>query len=336
MTYTEFIPSYWHAHTFRAMGSEITLWVETADDAAAEIALTDAETLFANNEQTLSRFRPESELSQLNAHCGQWVSLSPLLWDLLNRSLTLADHTQGYFDPTTLNALKQAGYKNSFDRALMGEMDEPAISPSRPDRFLKPVRSVATNSWRDIQLDARSQAVCLPPDLPLDLGGIAKGYTAQQAVERLQATGPCLVDAGGDLVAGLAPTGYAGWPVAISSPWVDETREPTDLFTLWLAESSLATSGIDYRRWSLKGRLAHHIINPFTSQPADTDALTVTVMMPDAAAAEAWATATLITGSIGLDTLVAQDIPGLIITQDGRILVTSTMNHYLTQLQTNH
>jgi thiamine biosynthesis lipoprotein len=326
-TYTDFIPATWHNHTFRAMGSEIAVWVETMDDAAATTALVQVKTLFARNEQALSRFRPDSELSRLNARCGHWVEVLPLLWDLLNQSLALAEQTNGYFDPTTLKALQQAGYVNSFNHTPPG---------SRPDRFLKPVRSVVPEvngggNWRDIQLDTRSRTVYLPPHLPIDLGGIAKGYTAQQAVELLQDVGPCLVDAGGDLVAGLAPTGYAGWPVAISSPWSDEA-EPTDLFTLWLEEASLATSGIDYRRWVQEGRMAHHIINPFTHQPAATDALTVTILMRDAAAAEAWATATLITGSAGLDTLLAYEIPGLVITQEGSILATPVMHHHLTPI----
>ncbi len=330
-TYTDFIPATWHTHTFRAMGSEINAWVETTDDAAAAASLAQVESLFAHNEQALSRFRPDSELSRLNAHGGQWVEVSPLLWDLLNQSLALAEQTHGYFDPTTLKALQQAGYVNSFSRAS---------SSSRPDRFLKPVRSVVPEvnnggNWRDIQLDARARTVYLPPHLPVDLGGIAKGVTAQQAVELLRDVGPCLVDAGGDLVAGLAPTGYAGWPVAISSPWSDEV-EPIDLFTLWLEEASLATSGIDYRRWQQNGQVAHHIINPFTHQPAATDALTVTVMLRDAAAAEAWATATLITGSAGLPTLLAHEIPGLVITQEGSILITPVLHSHLTPITTLH
>jgi thiamine biosynthesis lipoprotein ApbE len=78
--------------------------------------------------------------------------------------------------------------------------------------------------------------------------------------------------------------------------------------------------------------MAHHIINPFTHQPAATDALTVTILMRDAAAAEAWATATLITGSTGLDTLLAHEIPGLVITQEGSILATLNMHRHLTPI----
>lgn len=320
MTYSEFIPSYWHSHTFRAMGSQITLWLETIDDPAVDIAWARVETLFADNEQALSRFRPESELARLNARCGQWVSVSPLMWDLLNITLALAERTCGYFDPTILTALERAGYRKSFDRSAMSVETRP--SPA----------SLVSGSWRDIKLDEDSLAVYLPPGMAVDLGGIAKGYTAQQAVELLRATGPCLVDAGGDLVAGPPPTGYAGWPVAVTSPWVSEASEPEDLFTLWLAETSLATSGIDYRRWSDNGRISHHIINPYTGRPADTDAWTVSILDKEAAAAEAWATATLITGSDGLNTLEDNGILGLVITQDGQILTTPGLNQYLMPL----
>ncbi len=315
-TNTDFIPAIWQTHTFRAMGSQITLWLETAEEVAARAAFQRIEMLFGANEQALSRFRPDSELSWLNGRCGQWTAVSPLLWTLLNKALELAQSTNGYFDPTTLQALEQAGYSQSFNREAMSV---PAYITTM----------AATSSWRDIRLDELCQTVWLPPDRPVDFGGIAKGYTAEQAANLLRDFGPCLVDAGGDLVAGAAPTGYSGWPVAIGSPWSEGSSQATDLFTLSLAEATLATSGIDYRRWSQNGRLAHHIIDPYSGCPAETDALTVTILNRNAATAEAWATATLIRGTAGLESLLDNDLVGLVMTQDGRVLVTPEMNQQL-------
>ena len=317
MTNNNFMPAIWQTHTFRAMGSQITLWLEMAEEVAAQAAFHQVEMLFESNEQALSRFRPDSELSRLNGRCGQWTAVSPLMWNLLNKALELAQNTNGYFDPTTLRALEQAGYIQSFNRSAMNGLEQ----------MTTPLTSAS--GWQDILLDERSQSIWLPPDRPIDLGGIAKGYTAEQATDLLEDIGPCLVDAGGDLVAGAAPAGYAGWPVAIASPWSETTSQTADLFTLWLANATLATSGIDYRRWSQNGRLAHHIIDPFSGYPAETDALTVTILNQSAATAEAWATATLINGTAGLDILLDNDMLGLVMTQDGRVLVTPEMNQYL-------
>ncbi len=231
----------WLQHSFRAMGSQINLWLETCSQMDAEAAFADVEILFEKNEQALSRFRVDSELSQLNANTGCWQSVSPLFWQVLLMALGMSAVTNGRFDPTVLHALEEAGYDVSF-----GMLD---TAVSNPEFFT----SGSTN-WTHIQLDPQRQAVWLPPGVGLDFGGIAKGYTAQQAVDILNEYGPCLVDAGGDLVAGVAPLMKPGWPVAIASPWMPEN----DLFQLWLADEAMATSGIDYRRWERNGRFAHH------------------------------------------------------------------------------
>jgi thiamine biosynthesis lipoprotein len=174
------------------------------------------------------------------------------------------------------------------------------------------------------------RSVYLPRGVRVDLGGIAKGYTAQQAVELLRPFGPCLIDAGGDLAAGDAPDGFPGWPVAVGMPWMGEGVETADLFSSWLANGTLATSGVDYRKWQREGGYAHHLIDPATGQPAATDGLTVTVLAGDAGTAEAWATATLVAGSeAGMDALLDADLAGLMVLEDGRILATPSMDSFI-------
>ncbi len=74
----------------------------------------------------------------------------------------------------------------------------------------------------------------------------------------------------------------------------------------------------------------HHLIDPLTGISANTDGLTVTVLADGAAQAEAWATAALVAGSaLGMDSLLDYDLAGLMITQNGRILVTPDMEQQL-------
>lgn len=290
----------WPEHRFRAMGSAMGLWVE-ADQPLAREAFGQVEALFAANERVLSRFDPASELSRLNARSGQWVNISPLLRDVLDRALALAKETSGLFDPTILPALEAAGYTHSFELIASGNIVWAPESPTYPK-----------GRWAEIKLDG--QHVYLPQDVRIDLGGIAKGYTAGQAVDWLRRLGPCLVDAGGDVVAGEAPTGMPGWPVSLTAPWTGDDVTEQHLLMVWLRQASIATSGIDWRRWLHRGRSAHHLIDPRSGRPAETDVLTATVLDADPARAEGWATAALVLGMEGgMATLSDGDMAGALV-----------------------
>jgi FAD:protein FMN transferase len=155
--------------------------------------------------------------------------------------------------------------------------------------------------------------------------GLAKGHTAQRVAAYLSHWGPCLVDAGGDLAAGTAPHGLPGWPVAVAAPSARDA-DPPDLFHLWLTHASLATSGIDYRRWHQHGQVVHHLIDPRSGGPADTDALTVSVMAQDAVQAEGWATAALVAGrDEGLALLARQGLAGAVVDFQHDLLLTPAM-----------
>lgn len=175
-----------------------------------------------------------------------------------------------------------------------------------------PVRTIA---W-----DAGNRQIYLPPGVGLDFGGVAKGWAAQQAVRRLRAYGPALVDAGGDIaISGLQRDGE-GWPVGVADPF----QPGADIGVLNLASGGVATSGIDYRRWQQGGAWKHHIIDPRTGQPAETDLLSVTVIAPSLLEAEMAAKTALISGSQdGLAWLAAQPgLEGLLVLQSRQQLFT--------------
>jgi len=309
--------SEWPHHRFLAMGTQIDLWVE-ADPSGAEAAFAEAEGCFRDAEAALSRFDPASELSRLNARSGEWVPVSRLLWDVLVQALDFAAETDGIFDPTVLGALKAAGYDRSFTQ--IGSGGQAAGGGGRAQM----------GRWREVEADPAAQAVWLPPGVGLDFGGIAKGYTAEWAARWLGVWGPGLVDAGGDLVAGDAPHGKPGWPVTVLAPRVEGQLSDTTLASLALKDGALATSGIDHRFWLVDGRPAHHIIDPRTGQPADTDALTVTVIAPGGSAAEVWAKVALIGGvEQGMSLLSQRDIPALIVDQSRTLHVSPLMQAQL-------
>lgn len=289
------------------------MWLE-APATIAQPALAAAEALFRANEAALSRFLPSSELSQVNGRCGQWTAVSPLFWAVLTEALRLAADTNGLFDPTLLKALEQAGYNRSFELL--------EANPSAPDSggwLAKP----HLGRWSEVECDPERRAVRLPHGVGLDFGGIAKGYTAAQAVADLSAWGACLVSAGGDVTAGEPPDGWPGWPVAL-----ENAHDGGDVWTIWLANATLATSGQDYRRWQINGRSAHHLINPTTGQPAESDVLTATVWSPQATHAEAWAKTALILGcGQGAEAVESHGLAAAFVTTDNHITLTPLMHH---------
>lgn len=299
------VPHPWPTHQFRAMGSQIHLWLD-GEEAQANPFFRRVEALFRRVEARLTRFAGHSELSRLNARPEAWVPVSALLWDLLQHALRLARETGGLFDPTLLPALEAAGYTASFEE----------LAQARP----APAGGARPGCWADLRLDPERRAVWLPAGARLDLGGIGKGYTAQLAVDLLGTAGPALVDAGGDLVAGAAPRGFPGWPVGVAAPGGEAAP---DLFHLWLAHSALATSGTDYRCWQQAGEPAHHLIDPASGRPAQSDVITATVLAPEATTAEAWATAALIAGrERGLALLLERGLAGALTGPLGRTVLT--------------
>jgi thiamine biosynthesis lipoprotein len=291
---------------FRAMGCEMNLWL-VADTPTAAVQLAAARAFIEATEAHLSRFRPESELSRLNARSGEPVVVSPLLYQVVEVALGGSRRTYGLYDPTVITALEAAGYERSFASVLDTEA---------PPRLV----SLPLAGWRDIRLDQKRRSIILPRGLRLDLGGVAKAWTADRVADQLAPYGPCLVDAGGDIALRGALPRVTGWPIGVADP----RRPDTDLACLLLRDHAVVTSGVDHRRWQRGGCLQHHIIDPRTHRPADTDLLAVTIVAADAAVANVHAVATLVLGAqAGLVYLRKQEgVEGLLVCRNGELLPT--------------
>ncbi|MEZ4519332.1 MAG: FAD:protein FMN transferase [Chloroflexota bacterium] len=102
------------------------------------------------------------------------------------------------------------------------------------------------------------------------------------------------------------------------------------MFPLWLVNGTMATSGTDYRRWQRNGNLAHHVIDPRTSLPSETDLLTATVLARAAVRAETWATAALVAGSTtALEALTGMGLAAALVDQQGGLMLTSALEPYI-------
>ena len=263
-------------HVFHAMGTEVELFVQgSAGDRWDEIEME-----FERLEQSMSRFRPDSELSRLNRD-GRIVG-SPSLVEVVTAAVEARESSGGLFDPTVHDAVVAAGYDRTFECLA--------------DR--RPVLNGGAPCGGEV--DVIGSRITLSSGVRLDLGGIAKGYAADRAVELLAESGPSLVNAGGD----IAVRGGA-WPVGV------KTADGT--ITLLLEGGALATSGSDRRRWAVDGGTAHHLVDPRTGRPAETDLLRATVVAGSAVEAEVLAKTAFLGGVV--------DAPRVLVTRDGRTIL---------------
>ena len=270
------------ARSFRAMNTSVEASVcapqERKNEAAG--ALDEVQRLFQSVEETLSRFEPGSELSQLNSSGGQPFRATPLLFEVVSLSLEAARLSGGIFDPTVLLALIAAGYDRSFEKLETRPLPRSSVAgPVRP-------------GWREIELRPQTREIVLPPGVGLDLGGIGKGWAVDRACSGLTCFPGFAVDAGGDIGVGGSQADGSPWTVAVEDPF----EKDRDLTVLNLREGAVCTSSTRRRSWTRVRQRRHHIIDPRTGAPADSGAASVTILAASAVKAEVAAKVALILG----------------------------------------
>jgi thiamine biosynthesis lipoprotein len=234
-----------------------------------------AKAAFARVEQLnniFSDYEFDSELSALSrsAGKGQAVKVSPELWHVLSRAHDLARESGGAFDITV-------GPFVSLWRKARREQ-------KMPDAAKLEAAGVAVG-WEKLRLDPKNRsAELLVSGMRLDLGGIAKGYALDQALQVLRARkiSQALVSGGGDLVVGDPPNGKGGWRVEL--PPLDASNAPPAQF-VELRNAALSTSGDLYQRLEIDGKRYSHIVDPRTGIGL-TDHSLVTVIAPDGITAD--------------------------------------------------
>lgn len=321
----------WNGYSFKAMNTKIQTWLYSQTDVGV---LVDVQRLFNSFEKRLSRFDPGSELSKLNACTDGLFEASPTLLDAVETALWAAEITGGLYDPTILTELRQAGYDRSFETIpqavpLTGT-GLARLQLRQPAQRVVGAVLARPYTFRSIWLDHPNREIHKPPAVQLDLGGMGKGWTVDRAADRLQGLGPFLINAGGDIYAYQSPPARTGWDIDLIHP-----LKPTHFMArVQLHHRALATSTIARRRWQHNGQMMHHLIDPRTGRPAQTDALSVSVVADRTVMAEIFAKVALILGApAGLAYLERlPDVEGLIYTAASEIIYTSGFGPILDRL----
>ncbi|MGA7192516.1 MAG: FAD:protein FMN transferase [Anaerolineales bacterium] len=270
-------------------------------------------------ERRFSRFQQASELSQLNRSAGKWFNASPEMLDVLQKARKFFDLTNGLFDPSVLPDLMRVGYDRSMDEI---RAQNSIVSSAGSARTPK-------TDFRELELDLNSSRVRLSRNMQLDFGGIAKGWIVDQAVILLSHySEACAVNAGGDMrFIGHSPIGL-GWPVELEDP-----RDASQsIARLTINHGAVATSSVAKRTWKQGELNRHHLIDPRTGEPAQSDWLCATVIADDTVTAEVYAKALLIGRPAEVEKLTAyNNIVYLIVDREGALHGSLNSKEYLSE-----
>ncbi len=286
------------------MGTPAEITVVAKDKKSAYEAIDAAFSEIRRIEQLMSRHKPESALSRLNQRAGEEsVETDRELLYLIAESIRLSRLSRGAFDITVAPLIEAYG----FNKAIEGDF----TLPSR-EEIAKSLDLVGSDK---IIIDDENNRVRFSlPGMKLDLGGIAKGYAVDRAIEVLKQReiDKALVNLGGNIFALSSPR-EKGWQIGMQHPEIKDR--------IWakieLKGEAVATSG-DYERFfTAKGKRYGHIINPKTGRPAGA-VLSATIVASSALEADGLSTAVFVLGAQeGMELIESIDgVEGVIITKD--------------------
>ena len=262
------------------MGSRFGIVLYAENEATARQA---AEAAFARVEELngiLSDYDPQSELRRLcDQPAGTAVAVSDDLLAVLTRGQRLSAQSDGAFD-VTVGPVVRLWRRARRQQAL-------------PDADLL-AEARARVGHRLVRVDSRQQTVTLAKDaMRLDLGGIAKGYAVDAALEVLRARkiAIALVDGGGDIAVSGAPPDRDGWRLAIAP--LDADRAVSQFLTL--SDGAVATSGDAFQFVEIGGKRYSHIVDPRTGIGLSIHS-SVTIVAADCTTADALATTVSVLG----------------------------------------
>jgi len=254
-----------------------------------------------------------SDISRINAAAGKTpINVHEDLFYVIEKAKYFAQLSEGAFDPTVGPLVSLWGIgKNSH------------IPSQEEIENLLPLIN-----WRNIELDASAYTVFLKLEgMALDLGAIAKGYAADEAVRIAKQAGVTrgIIDLGGNVFVFGEKKDKTLWKVGIQNP---NERRGDAIGFLQTTEKTIVTSGIYERYFEENGKSYHHIFDPFQGYPAQNGLLSVTVITDNSMNADALSTAVFVLGYKAGSALI-KTLPGtdaVFIFEDKSIKTTAGVN----------
>nr|WP_162156370.1 FAD:protein FMN transferase [[Eubacterium] cellulosolvens] len=251
------------------------------NDERAEELLDGCFELCEEMESTLSAQKEGSELYRLNHRSEQAVEVSEPLADCIRRGLEFCELSEGAFDITILPV-----------RELWDFETEDHVSAVPKEEEIK--RELERVDYRKVHIDGQTVTFDAA-DTMIDLGGIAKGYISERLRKYLKGEGctSAMINLGGNVSALGTKPGGKSWVVGIQKPFSDRGEILT---TVEAEDQAVISSGIYERYFRANGQFYHHILDPKTGYPAETDLNQVTIIGGDDTACDALATIGIVLG----------------------------------------
>jgi thiamine biosynthesis lipoprotein len=258
--------------------STITLYGWSGDEKPIE----DIFTMLYGIDARMSAISEESEISAISGRTGTPAKVSKDTFELIEYAKKISAETEGAFDITIRPVVSLWGIGTENTRVPGSEEIDAAL---------------LSVGYEGIILDKAMSAVTLSKKgMRLDLGGIAKGFACDKAVEIFKNADVRhgVIDMGGNVyVYGLKPDGSL-WKVGVKNPLAGENGY---FCVVEAADRAIVTSGVYERFFESDGKFYHHIMNPRTGRPVDNGLISVTVISESSTQADALSTACFVLGA---------------------------------------
>jgi thiamine biosynthesis lipoprotein len=269
------------AYSFRSMGTYANVTLVTADSVASAPYARAAQAVFERVDSLMSNWTTTSEIARLNRESGSGaVPVQSEVAFVIDAALRAWRESERAFDITVEPLVRAWGFLGGPRRVPpQAELDE----------------AFTRVGSQHLAFDAAARSLRFGrAGMKIDLGGIAKGHAVAAAAETLRALGvrDALVDISGNMAALGTPAHAAHWRIGIRDPY---DRLPYLARIPVRGGQAISTSGKYEQFIAADGKTYGHIMDPRTGRPAE-GLVSVTVMAPDAMAADAWSTALFVLG----------------------------------------
>jgi thiamine biosynthesis lipoprotein len=265
----------------------------------------------------------DSDVARINANAGlKPIEVHEETFNVIKKALYYSELTNGKFDITIYPIAR-----------LWGIGTENARVPDKTQiQGLLPLVN-----YRNVILDANNMTVFLSnKGMGIDLGGIAKGYAADEVARIIREAGInyAIINMGGSITTVGNRPDKNPWRIGVRNPRAED-GDPEHIAVIESSDTSILSAG-DYERFIVDvyketGVRYHHIFDPFTGFPADTGVIATTVVSRSAVEADALSTAMLVMGVEDGISLIEgiEGVEGLVITDAKEVFVSDGLENYI-------
>ncbi len=311
--------SYYENISF-GMGTVIEQKISAQDKEVSEKIFSRASEQIKHLEGLMSYFIPDSIIGRLNSSNSEPVKLDENVYKVLKAACRYYELSHGAFDITV--APLSSMWRNTIANKTI-------TSESTVHNLNYKV------SGEGLKIDEFNMTASLKQGQSIDLGGIAKGYTADELIKLYKElrVNSAFINLGGNVKTLGTKLNGDPWMIGLQDP---RSKRGDFIAAIECCDMSIVTSG-DYEKYFLEdNKRYHHIIDPRTGYPSDSGIISATVVSNSSMEADALSTAVFVSGlDYGMELIYKMNVNGVIITKDKKVYVSKGLSS-LFHIQSNN